>query len=109
MISTLFALTLASAAAQQTQDATATARNAFTACLRTQMDRSVSDRTDADGFETAMRERCAQQEAAYRAAVIEREVRMGGNRNRAEQDAEMEVDDAKENFRQLFADAVTPA
>lgn len=108
MISSVLVLVLAASAAQPS-DTTRTVREAYTACLRGFVQRSLEARMAAADFTTAFPQQCTQQEAAFRAAVIQREVASRARRADAEQSATDEIDEAKLNFRERFEMAMPAA
>ena len=112
MISSILAMSMAMA--MQPADTTRAPREAYTRCLRTFVQRSLDDRMTPAAFETAFPQACPQQEAAYRAAVIQREVASRISRANAEESANLEIEDARVNFRGTFEmsqpePAATPA
>jgi len=100
MISSVLSLLLAASAAQS--DTTRTTREAYTACLRGFVDRSVASRMSAADFTTAFPQQCSAQENAFRTAVITRENALRATRSNAEQAARDEIDEARTNFRERF-------
>lgn len=107
MISSVLALAAAAAAAQAS-DTTRTAREAFTACLRTYVNRSIEARTSAEAFEAEYPQQCTTQEAAFREAVVRRDTAMRATRATAEDSARLEIEDARANFSDRFAAGTTP-
>ena len=107
MISSVLAL-IAAASAAQASDTTRTAREAFTTCLRTYVNHSIEARTEAAAFETEYPQQCTAQETAFREAIIRRDVAMRSTRNSAEESARLEIEDARANFSERFAAAMTP-
>ena len=107
MISSVLSLLLAASAAQAS-DTTRAAREAYTACLRGFVERSIAARMPQADFSTQFPQQCAQQEAAYRAAVIRRETTARISRADAEESATLEIDDARTNFRERFEMALAP-
>ena len=107
MISSVLALAAAASAAQAS-DTTRTAREAFTACLRTYVTRSIEARTSAEAFETEYPQQCTAQEAAFREAVVRRDTAMRATRATAEDSARLEIEDARANFSDRFATGITP-
>ena len=107
MIASVLAL-LATAAAGQATDTTRAAREAFTTCLRTYVNQSIDARMAVDAFHTAYPQQCTQQEAAFRAAIMQRETALRATRANAEETANMEVEDARTNFNDRFEAAMTP-
>lgn len=97
----LLLLSSANGAALQADPSTA-ARNAYTHCLREFMERSLQGRMSLADFRTAVPRQCAEQETAFRQALIAREASFRTPRAEAEETATMEVDDARSNFIQLF-------
>lgn len=109
MLSSILAALLATASANAVQDATTASRNAYTSCLRAFMQRSLTERTALTAFEAALPQQCTAQEQAYRRALVARDSATGAARAQAEEDATLEIQDARENFKQLFEMNVTPA
>lgn len=107
MISSVLAM-IAAASAAQASDPTRTAREAFTACLRTYVNRSIEAHTTADAFQTEYPQQCTAQEQAFREAVIRRDTAMRATRASAEESANLEIEDARTNFSERFAAATTP-
>ena len=106
MISSVFAM-IAAASAAQASDTTRTAREAFTSCLRTYINRSIEARTEAAAFQTEYPQQCTAQETAFRDAIIRRDMAMRSTRNSAEESARLEIEDAV-RISQRFAAAMTP-
>lgn len=106
MISPVLALLLATSA--QTDDVTRQARTAYTACLRQFMQRSLEARKSIDTFNTEVAGQCTAEGNRLREAIIAREFAARGTRVRAEEDARLDVEDAQETFRHLFADSSQP-
>lgn len=102
-------LALAMAVSMQPTDTTRTTREAFTACLRTYVERSTMARMPASEFTTAYPQQCTAQQQAYREAVIRREIASRSSRADAEESATMEIDDHRTNFRERFEMALVPA
>ncbi len=102
MIASMLVLPLALLAAQGASDTTRTAREAYTSCLRGFVERSLEGNMTAEAFNTAFPQQCTTQEAAYRAAVIQRETASRATRGTAQQSATDAVDEAKVNFRERF-------
>jgi hypothetical protein len=107
MISSVLAL-LAAAAAAQASDTTRSAREAFTACLRTYVNQSIDARKTSETFEAEYSQQCTAQERAFRDAVIRRDTAMRATRSTAEESAQLEVEDARANFSERFAAAMAP-
>ena len=107
MISSVLAL-VAMATAAQASDTTRTAREAFTACLRNYVNQSIDARMAVDAFRTAYPQQCSQQEAAFRAAIMQRETALRATRANAVESANMEIEDARTNFSERFEMAMTP-
>ena len=101
-------LALFAAAAAQGSDPVALARESYTGCLRTFMDQSIEQRTSPDEFNTAIDTQCAREEAVLRDSVIQRGISFGDERSLAEEDAQLEVDDARTNFRGLYRTTMEP-
>ncbi len=101
MISSVLAIALSTISAQAS-DTTRTAREAFTACLRGYVDRSLDAGIPAETFQTEYPQQCATQEAAFKAAVVRRETSARASRADAEEAANLEVEDARVNFSERF-------
>jgi hypothetical protein len=98
----LLVLGTANGVALQANDPSASARNAYTRCLRQFMERSLNERMSPNDFRAALPQQCTQQEQAFRQALIAREASFRTPRAEAEETATMEVDDARANFMELF-------
>jgi hypothetical protein len=107
MISSVLAL-LAAASAAQATDQTRGAREAFTSCLRGYVQRSVDARTTLEAFQAEYPRQCAAQEAAFREAIMRREMALRATRSTAEESANLEIEDARINFSERFEMSVTP-
>jgi len=102
MIST--ALALASAAfSMQASDTTRASREAFTSCLSGFVTRSVRANKSQADFDTEFPQACPAEQAAFRAAIVRRDTAMRATRASAEDAANLEVEDARVNFADLFA------
>jgi hypothetical protein len=106
MVSSVLVLLLAVSATQT--DTTRTAREAYTRCLRAFMTHSVEGRMAVEAFNTALATTCSAEKTAFHDAVVRRETGSRATRGTAEQTANEEVNEATTNFRELYADAMTP-
>jgi hypothetical protein len=106
MVSSVLVLLLAVSATQT--DTTRTSREAYTRCLRAFMTRSVASQMAVDAFKTALATACAAEKTAFHNAVVQRENASRATRATAERTATEAVDEATTNFRELYADAMTP-
>jgi hypothetical protein len=106
MISVVLAFALAGVDMQS--DTTRASREAFNNCLRNFMQRSIDSRMTMDAFTAAYAEQCRTEEAAYRAAIMQRERSFGSRPADAEQAANEEIEDARANFRDQFEASVAP-
>ena len=97
------------AAWMQPADTTRASREAFTACLRTYVDRATQNRMPAADFTAAYPQQCTTQQTAYRDAVIRREVASRASRADAEESANMEIEDSRTNFRERYEMALVPS
>lgn len=102
MISVLLSAALATTAMQS--EAANSARRAYSDCLRAFMRTSLEQRMEPAAFETAMSTQCTTQATAYRAAMVQRDQRAGGSRARAEEDAQIMIDDEKANTLEYYRD-----
>lgn len=80
-------------------------RQQFSTCLRHFVDSKIEDRTAVDAFDAAIATACSEQETAYRTAYIAAATRAGDSRATAERDAGLEVEDLRNNYKQMFHDA----
>lgn len=103
MLSSLFALAMA-----MQSDATRSSREAFTRCLRQFVDGSVTAHKTAEQFRTEYAQACMAEQAAFREAMIRRDMGMRSTRSSAEESANQELQDARENFSAQFEMATTP-
>jgi hypothetical protein len=99
MLSTLLAFAIAAQA-----DATVTTRQAYSACLREFLTRSMERRMAPAAFEAAIAGQCADRATAFREALVQRDQRAGGGRQRAEQDARTTMEDMRANFVERYRD-----
>jgi hypothetical protein len=106
MISSVLAVAMA--AYMQPTDTTRASREAFTACLRTYVERVTQSRMPAAEFQTAYPQQCTAQQTAYHDAVIRREIASRSSRADAEESANMEVEDSRTNFRERYEMALVP-
>ncbi len=102
-------LVVAMAAWMQPTDTTRASREAFTGCLRTYVDRVTQSRMPAAEFTTAFPQQCTTQQTAFREAIIRREIASRSSRADAEESANMEIDDARTNFRERYEMALVPS
>jgi hypothetical protein len=100
MIST--ALALAAAMSMQASDTTRAARETFTHCLRVFVDNSTRDHKTLEQFNSAFPQACATEQNAFRQAIIQRDMATRSTRATAEDSANLEVEDARANFNDLF-------
>jgi hypothetical protein len=83
-------------------------RQQFSHCLRAFVDSKLEERMSVSDFNTAITSACAEQETRYRAAYLAAATRAGDSRTRAGQDADVEVQDLRDNFKAQFQDAQAP-
>jgi hypothetical protein len=107
MISSVLAVAMA--AYMQPADTTRASREAFSACLRTYVERVTASRMAPAEFATAYPQECTAQQTAFRDAVIRREVASRSSRADAEESANMEIEDQRLNFRERYEMALVPA
>jgi hypothetical protein len=88
-----------------TQMMAGTERQQLSRCLRGFLDTKLEERITPEAFDTAFTGACAQQEAAYRAAYIAAATRAGDARAVAERDAGTEIENLRDNYKELFRDA----
>jgi hypothetical protein len=107
MIST--ALTLVAATlSMQASDTTRAAREGFTRCLSSFVETSVHANKTLDQFNADYPHACATQEAAFRQAIIQRDMSSRSTRAGAEDAANLEVEDARANFNDRFQMSLPP-
>ncbi|HWT11982.1 MAG TPA: hypothetical protein VN231_04450 [Allosphingosinicella sp.] len=96
---------VAAATAAQASDTTRAAREAFTACLRTYVNRSIEGGMTQATFDTEYPQQCTAQQQAFRDAVISRETALRATRANAQDQANLEIEDARVNFSERFVPA----
>lgn len=101
MVSSLLALLVAASSAQAS-DTTRSSREAFTTCLRAFVDTSARAQKTLAVFEAEYPQACAAQQTAFRESIIRRDTAMRATRSSAEESANLEVEDARINFSELF-------
>ena len=107
MISTALVLISASMS-MQASDTTRATRETFTRCLRTFVDSSSRDHKTLVQFNAAFPQACAAEQTAFRQAIIQRDVAMRSTRASAEESANLEVEDARANFNDIFQMSLPP-
>ena len=93
---------VAAIALQGASDTTRAARTAYTGCLRTFVDRSITERMTQEAFDAAFPQQCQAQLGAFRAAIIARENGLRATRANAEETANLEIEDSQVNQRDMF-------
>ena len=101
MFSSLLAM-VAAATAVQTSDTTRASREAFTACLRTYVNHSIEESMTLDAFRAAYPQQCTAQQQAFRDAIVRRETAGRVSQADAQEQAGLEIDDARLNFSERF-------
>ena len=81
-------------------------RQAYSACLQEQVDSNLKKKAAVADFDSAVTTSCARQEAAFRAAVIAKQMSMKASRQDAEQAAADWVADFRANAAQNYEDMV---
>lgn len=100
MLSSILAISAAAAVAQA--DPTVRPRQTYMNCLTALVRRSRGDNMAPETFDTTLTTSCTNERTAYRQAIVQRETNYGASRDRAEQDADLELEDAKLNFQDLY-------
>src|SRR3954465_8569946 len=103
------ALVLISASmSMQASDTTRAARETFTHCLRVFVDNSTRDHKTLVQFNGEFPGACANEQNAFRQAIIQRDMASRSTRASAEQGANLEVEDARANFNDIFQMSLPP-
>jgi hypothetical protein len=102
-------LVVAMAVMMQPTDTTRASREAFTGCLRTYVDRVTQSRMPAADFATAYPQQCTTQQTAFHDAIVRREIASRSSHSDAEESANLEIEDARTNFRERYEMALVPA
>ena len=89
-------------------DATRAPREAFTRCLRLFVDTSVRAQKTLEQFDAEFAQACPGEQAALRQAIVAREMANGQRRADGEQAANLEVEDARANFSDIFQMSLPP-
>ena len=92
----------AAAASAQASDTTRASREAFTGCLRGYVADAMENRMDQAAFDREFPQACAAQQTAFRDSIIARETSLRASRAEAEDQANMEIEDARANFLDSF-------
>lgn len=90
-------------------DPTRGPRDAYTRCLRAFMEKSVKEKTTAEAFTAALAQQCTEQETAYRSALRAREASFRTPAGDIDDIIKGELEDARDNIKQIFEMTVTPA
>lgn len=98
-------LAMAAAATAMQSDTTRASREAFTACLRAYVNRSTEAGLTREAFDRDYPQQCTAQQQAFRNAVLAREMALRATRANADGQADMEIEDARVNFSELFEPA----
>jgi hypothetical protein len=107
MISTALVLITASMS-MQASDTTRAARETFTRCLRVYVDNSTRDHKTLVQFNADFPNACANEQTAFRQAIIQRDMASRATRANAEEGANLEVEDARANFNDIFQMSLPP-
>ncbi len=97
-------LAMAAGAATIQSEAVNNARQAYNDCLRAFMRAELDQGTEPAAFEAALSGQCAQQGSAFTAALVQRDLKSGGKRNQAEEDARMTMEDIRATTVEYFSD-----
>ena len=103
MMISMFAMAAAATAMQS--DTTRASREAFTACLRTYVNRSIEGGMNQETFDREYPQQCTAQQQAFRDAVMARETALRATRANAQSQADLEIEDARVNFSERFVPA----
>lgn len=110
MISLALATALTFAAAQA--NPTVQPRQAYSKCLGAFMKQSLEAKMAPEAFGAAVKSACAAQESAFRTASIAYDVKMGGSRAQAQEDADLQVEDylasIEDSYRVHLEGGMTP-
>lgn len=106
-----FAIATALYAVSMQASATVQPRKNFAACLDRVAKKSLQDKVEPSAFEAAVRSACAAEEAAFKKAMVDYDVSMKIARSRAEQDAQLQVEDylaTRKDTYQMHFEAASP-
>ncbi len=104
----MLSFALALAAMVQT-DAINSARQAYSTCLRQHVSSSLERNVTPEAFEQGIAGQCTDRATAFRDALVQRDVRAGGGRARAEEDAQVTMEDMRLNYIEMYRDEVAAA
>ena len=99
----------ASAASAQASDTTRASREAFTGCLRGYVANAMENRMNQEAFDREFPQACAAQQTDFRDSIIARETSLRATRANAEDQANLEIEDARANFLDSFVAVSEPA
>lgn len=100
MLSSILALLAASAAVQA--DPTVQPRERYMRCLDGLVRQRLEQGQSPAEFEQSYGQACTAERAAYRQAIVRRESGYGATPARAAEDADLEMEDARANFVELY-------
>lgn len=103
-----FALTTVMLVAAAQPAAAAAQREEFTACLKQAVTRAAAEKVKAGAFDAYARQACAAQAAAFKQALVSFDVKQGVAKARAEEDAQLQLDDYLAGAADRFGMEVEP-
>lgn len=97
MLSSLLALAM-----MMQSDTTRTSRETFARCLSQFVEASMRARKTAEQFRTEYAAACMAEQTAFREAIVRRDMALRATRASAQEAANLEVEDVRTNFADLF-------
>lgn len=104
----MLSFVLALAFAMQ-NDAINTSRQAYSTCMRDYLRAQLATDTQPAAFEAALPNQCTDRATAFRQALVARDVGAGSARARAEEDANMALEDMRATAVERFRDEYSAA
>lgn len=96
------------AAAPQSGDAVGAGRKAFSECLSSQIQPALKEKKSLGDFQASLKSRCADKEAAFRAAIIADDKSSGMSAKDAQSDADDQVNEYVDKITGEYEDYQKP-
>ncbi len=91
-------------AAPQSGDAVGAGRKTFSQCLSAQVQPSLDKKMSLGGFQSALKSKCGDKEAAFRAAIVADDKASGMSEKEAQSDADDQVSEYVDKITGEFED-----
>lgn len=101
-------LILMLAAAPQSADAIGAGRKAYSECLSKQIQPSLDQKMSLGDFQSSLKQKCGDKEAAFRAAIVADDKSGGMSEKDAQADADDQISEYKDKITGEFEDYSKP-